>query len=51
MSGQCVGLEHFRPLRLRIESLRGVDLMLGGAMKYIDVTPNPECEGSRPVHN
>ncbi len=43
------GVNAFRPLKLAILSGREVCGMRGVAVKCIDITQNPDCEGSMPA--
>ncbi len=49
VGGQIAGLNLAEPLKLARLSGREVCGMRGGAVKCIDVTQNPDCEGSIPA--
>ncbi len=49
VSGQMEGLNPFPPLKLALLSGREVCGMRGVAVKCIDITQNPDCEGSMPA--
>ncbi len=51
VSGEMGGLTPIQPLKRGIESVREVCGMRGVAVKCIEITQNPDCEGSIPVHN
>ncbi len=49
VSGKIAGLNPVQPLKLPGSSGREVCGMRGVAVKCIDITQNPDCEGSMPA--
>ncbi len=49
VSGKSAGLNPAQPLKLGVSSGREVCGMRGVAVKCIDITQNPDCEGSIPA--
>ncbi|NJG24676.1 hypothetical protein GEP30_23010 [Salmonella enterica subsp. enterica serovar Anatum] len=49
VSGKMSGLNPGRPLKLACSSWREVCGIRGVAVKCIDITKNPDCEGSIPA--
>ncbi len=49
MRGEIAGLNPVTPLRLGVLSGSEVCGMRGVAVKCIDITQNPDCEGSMPA--
>ncbi len=49
VSGKIEGLTPVPPLKLALLSGREVCGMRGVAVKCIDITQNPDCEGSMPA--